>query len=524
MATSLPLDRLSAGFNRLPLQNRVGLMVAVAALAAVLAAAWLYSRSPDWRILFANVNDRDGGAIVAALGQMNVPYRFNESGTVILVPDTHVHDARLKLAAQGLPRGGTVGFELIESQKLGATQFQQQIAYQRALEGELARTIGALAAVHSARVHLAVPKPTTFLREQARPTASVMIALYPGKTLERAQVAGIVNLVASSVPQLSPRSVSVVDEAGTLLSTPQDGPATGLDAGQLAYVQSIEAATIRRIRDILEPIVGGDSVRAQVTAEIDFSSSEATAESYKPNPGNEAAVRSLQSSESAAPGAAGAQGVPGPASNQPTGEAAVATPGGARPAGAAPLRKDTNTRYELDRTVRRTHQPTGQVKRLSAAVVVNHRIATDAKGKVTETPRSEEEMKQIQALVKEAMGFSQTRGDSLNIANAAFRADPAPAPVAEPPLWKQPETVAFARELGKNLLIAALVLYAVFGILKPLAQRLTTLPQVEPVDAGALLAHGGATQAERLAATRQLARQDPKVVASVVKSWVGGNE
>lgn len=524
MATALPIERIAAGFNRLPMQNRFGLMVAVAALAAVLAASWMWSRTPDWRILFANLGDRDGGAIVAALGQMNVPYKFNESGTVILVPDSHVHDARLKLAAQGLPRGGTVGFELIESQKLGATQFQQQIAYQRALEGELARTIQALASVHSARVHLAVPKPTTFLREQAKPSASVMISLYPGKALERAQIAGIVNLVASSVPQLSPRAVSVVDEAGTLLSAPQDGQGSTLDASQLAYVQSVEAATIRRIRDILEPIVGADSVRAQVTAEVDFSSSEATAESYKPNPANEAAVRSLQSSESAAPGGAGAQGVPGPASNQPTGDAATAVPGAARPAGAAPLRKDTNTRYELDRTVRRTHQPTGQVKRLSAAVVINHRIATDARGKTTETARTEDEMKQLQALVKEAMGFSQTRGDSLNLANAAFRVDPAPAPVAEPPLWKQPETIAFAKELGKNLLVAALVLYVILGILRPLAQRLTTLPPQSEAAAQAALALGAMSQAERLSATRQLARQDPKAVANVVKSWVTPNE
>jgi len=524
MATSLPIERLAAGFNRLPLQNRFGLMIAVAALAAVLAASWLWSRTPDWRILFANVADRDGGAIVAALAQMNVPYKFNEAGTVILVPDTQVHDARLKLAAQGLPRGGTVGFELIESQKLGATQFQQQIAYQRALEGELARTIQALASVHSARVHLAVPKPTTFLREQAKPSASVLITLYPGKVLERGQVAGIVNLVASSVPQLSPRSVSVVDEAGKLLSAPQDGQGTSLDASQLAYVQSVEAATIRRIRDILEPIVGADSVRAQVTAEVDFSSSEATAESYKPNPASTAAIRSSQSSESAAPGGAGAQGIPGAASNQPTGNAAVAIPGAAKPAGAAPLRRDTNTRYELDRTVRRTHQPTGQVKRLSVAVVVNHRVVADAKGKTTETPRSEDEMKQLTALVKEAMGFSQTRGDSLNLANAAFRTHPVPPPVAEPPLWKQPDAIAFVKELGKNLLVAALVLYVIFGVLKPLAHRLTTLPPVAPPGSDGALALGAATHAERLSATRQMARQDPKIVASVVKSWVSGNE
>jgi len=528
-----PFAHVIQGFSRLPPHNRILLMLVVAALFAVLVASWIWSRTPDYRILYANIQDRDGGAIVAALGQLNVPYRFNEGGSAILVPADSVHDVRLKLAAQGLPRGGGIGFELMENQKLGATQFQEQVAYQRALEGELARSVQSLAAVRSARVHLAVPKPSTFLREQAKASASVLVNLYPGKSLERDQTAGIVHLVAASVPGLSPRAVSVVDQSGALLSVPQAGSTLALDPGQLAHTQQIEANYARRILDLLEPLVGRANVRAQVTAELDFSTTESTAETYRPNKeGEQAAIRSQQISEAGTPGG-GAQGVPGAVSNQPASAQGPAVPATAAAAAAAGLqqRKDQTLQYELDRTVRHTRQQVGAVKRLSVAVVVNHRrapAAADGKGakdgKAADSPLTEEEMKQITALAKEAIGFSQQRGDTLNVVNAAFNVEPTQV-LPEAALWEQPDTVALAKEIGKQFLALALVLYVVLGVLRPLIRQLSAVPP-EPDPAAALenLEHTPAAQAERLKAARLLARQDPKMVANVVKSWVAGND
>ncbi|MGQ0509192.1 MAG: flagellar basal-body MS-ring/collar protein FliF [Betaproteobacteria bacterium] len=527
---NLPVAHFLQGYSRLPPQNRILLMLAVAALVAVLAASWIWSRTPDYRILYANVQDRDGGAIVAALGQMNVPYRFNDGGNAILIPAESVHDVRLKLASQGLPKGGNVGFELMENQKLGATQFQEQITYQRALEGELARTIQSLGAVQAARVHLAVPKSSSFLRERARASASVLVNLYPGKSLERGQVAGIVHLVAASVPELSPRNVSVLDQSGALLSIPQGGATPNLDPGQLAHTQQIEAGYARRILDLLEPLVGRANVRAQVTAEVDFSTTESTAETYRPfKDGELASIRILQTSESGAPGGA-ALGVPGALSNQPASAQAPAAPAGAMAAGLH-QRKDQTLQYELDRTVRHTRQQVGTVKRLSVAVVVNHRrvhAAADAKAakepKASNAPLPEEEMKQITALAKEAIGFSQQRGDTLNVVNAAFNVETVD-PLPEAALWEQPDTVAFAKEVGKHLLALVLALYVVLGVLRPMIRRLAELPpEPEPAADAADLAHPPAAQAERLQAARLLARQDPKVVANVVKSWVAGND
>jgi flagellar M-ring protein FliF len=575
---TLPIAGMTQGFARLPMKNRIGLMIAAAALIAAVAAAFLYGAAPDYRVLFTNVSDRDGGAIVQALGQMNVPYRIAEGGGAILVPAQQVHDVRLKLASQGLPRGGTVGFEQMDTQKFGTTQFQEQVNYQRALEGELARSIQSLAAVRSARVHLAIPKPSVFLRDSQKPTASVLVNLHPGRTLERAQIAGIVHLVASSVPELPVKGVSIVDENGVLLSGPSDTrPGAQLDPTQLAYAQQIEASFTKRIQDILEPIVGRSNVRAQVTAELDFSESEATAESYRPNQNpQEAAVRSMQSHESSQSAPGGPGGVPGALTNQPA-PAATAPIGGA-PANASKdaqnqqsvsTRKETTTNYEVDKTIRHTRTPTGTVKRLSAAVVINHRRMVepaaadapaakadekkaDAKDKdakdakddkapsTKQVPLTPEELAQVTALVKEAIGYSQTRGDSLNVVNLAFVGDEIDSP-PELPLWKQPENIALAKELGKAGALGLLVLIVLFGFLRPLMKQLATAPappegalegELVARDGGEGPGGGGAASAaaqlsgyeQNLAAAKQIAKQDPKVVANVVKNWVAGNE
>lgn len=537
------------GFARMPLQQKLGVMVGAAALAAIVIGAFLWSRQPDYTVLFAGVTERDGGAIIAALQQRNVPYRFTEGGQAILVPANVVHDVRLQLASEGLPRGGQIGFELMDGAKLGLSQFQEQITYQRALEGELGRSIQSLAAVRSARVHLALPKQTGFLRDDQKPSASVLVDLYSGRGLDAAQVAGIVHLVAASVPQLTPAAVSVVDQNGALLSQQGDPLRTaGLDPTQLKYVRELEDSYVKRIEALLVPITGPGNFRAQVTADVDFSQVEQTAETYRPNQTPDAAVIRSQQTSEATNREASVGGVPGALTNQPPVPATApitqpAAAAGATAAGGPPTssRRDTTTNYEVDKTIRHIRQPVGAVKRLSVAVVLNHRSEAGADGKTTSTPIGADQMAQIQALVREAVGYSQERGDTINVANLAF-STPALAPVEEAPWWKNPELIALAKALGRWLLFALLAAYAYFALLRPFLRYLAKRGEVAAEHeralleaqvaqlgaAGGALPHPGATGArgfdDKLTQARELARQDPKLVANVIKDWVGSNE
>ncbi|MFO1282238.1 MAG: flagellar basal-body MS-ring/collar protein FliF [Burkholderiales bacterium] len=545
----------------LPARQAVGLMVGLAALIAFAIGGWMWAQTPDWRVLYSNLSDRDGGAVVAALGTMNVPYKIAEGGGAIMVPSAQVHDTRLKLASQGLPKGSVVGFELVDAQKFGATQFQEQVNFQRGLEGELARSIQSLAAVAGARVHLAIPKPSVFTRETAAPTASVLVTLHAGRTLDRAQVNGIVHLVASSVPELAVDRVSVLDQNGALLSQRRDGDSGGLDATQLAYVKEVERSTIQRIVDILEPIVGRGNVRAQVTADVDFRRVESVAETYKPNQDPKVStVRTQQTAESTqqGAGAAGAQGVPGALTNQPPPNASAPIEGKATPvvqpasAGPTSSRKDASVAYEVDKTIQHTRGPSAGLRRLSAAVIVNYKRAPagepaaadakadpkaeakadakDAAAKPASTARTPQEMEQIQALVREAMGFSQERGDSLSVANAPF-SEPEVAPAIETPWWKSAETIATAKESAKYAAYAALLAWLWFGVARPMLRRAST-PVAEPVfesggsdDSPApATAHAPPPAIDALARARQVARDDPKIVANVVRSWVTKDE
>jgi flagellar M-ring protein FliF len=529
------LGRQLLDVGRLPPSQFLTVVVTMAAAIAIGIGVWMWSSAPDYRVLFSNVNDRDGGAILAALGQMNVPYKLAEGGGAIMVPAPLVHETRLKLASQGLPKGGNVGFELVDNQRFGTTQFQEQVNYQRGLEGELARSIEALSAVESARVHLAIPKPSVFVRDSQQPTASVVLAMRSGRALDPSQVAGIVHLVASSVPELSPANVSVIGPDGNLLSRRRDA-GDGLDPAQLGYVKEIERATNQRIVDIIEPIVGRGNVRVQVTADVDFNRVEAVAETYKPNEdAKNAVLRNTRTSESMTTGAAGPQGVPGALSNQPPpagvapidGRASAAA--GAPPAAPTSTHKDATTSYEVDKTIQHTTTTVGTVKRMTAAVVVNQRRDVDAAGKITYTALPQAEIDQITALAREAMGFSKDRGDSLNVANAAFNEGEKPAKVVELPLWKQPDTLALARDIGRYALFGAVALYLFFGVLRPMLKQASARVQAAPALASpssaapAQLAAPNTDSADALERARGLARQDPKVVASVVKTWMKPN-
>lgn len=543
----LPAPRLTV-LAQLPMQHKLMLMVIVATAIALIAGGWIWSQTPDYRVLYANVSDRDGGAIIAAIQQMNVPYKFVDGTGAIMVPADKVHEVRLRLAGQGLPKGGPSGFELMENPKFGTSQFLEQVNYQRALEGELARSIQSVSAVQSARVHLAISKPSVFVREQHKPSASVMLNIYPGRSLDPAQVSAIVHLVSSSVPDLPVKNVTVIDQTGTLLSSTAGLNANGLDANQLKYVHELEQSYAKRVEAILTPIVGQDNVRAEVTADVDFSQVERAEEIYKPNgSGSDAAVRSQQTSEatSSTPGA-GAGGVPGALSNQPpvNATAPTSTPPGANAAAstaaAHPInaRKDSTVNYEVDKTIRHVRQSLGGIKRLSVAVVVNHRKEVDKAGKVTYKPLSEAEMAKLTELVKDAAGYNKERGDTVNVVNSPFTL-PDPVIVPEPPLWKKPDMYLLAKEIGKHLLIAAAVLYVIFGVLRPLLARvLATRPAHahgvverdgdddelgegdDRATARARKAARRRTYEERLQVAQKLAQEEPKLVANVVKEWI----
>jgi flagellar M-ring protein FliF len=532
----------------LPMQRKLMLAGGIAAIVAIFAAMMLWGREGDYRVLYANLSDKDGGAILAQLQQMQVPYKHADGGAAILVPADKVHDVRLKLASAGLPKGSVVGFELMENQKFGVTQFQERLNFQRGLEGELTRSIQSISGVQSARVHLALPNQNGFFREQQKASASVVLTLYPGRTLDRAQIAGIVHLVSSSVPEMSPKAVSVVDQTGALLSGSPDGTdQSGLDAQQLQYVRQIENNYTQRIRDILEPVVGKDNLRAQVTAELDFSQVESTAEEYKPNqnPAN-ATVRSQQTSEQVGQGSATPSGVPGAASNQPPVPATAPINGASQPLQAAQgggtggtSRREAVTNYEVDRTVRVTRNATGNIKRVNAAVVLNHRTVTDAKGKTTTQPIPQEELDQLTALVRETIGFDEKRGDSIKVINTPFQ-----VVKEEPdntPLWKQPETVDLIRSLAVPGALTLAALIVVFGAIRPAikaaqpvptpaeeAQATNQLnavvddPQELPVIAeeGHLPQLEGPGTDQRLEAARQFARENPMAMANVLRGWM----
>lgn len=531
---------------RLPMQQKLMTIIVLAMVASLVVVGWNWTRTPSYAVLFSNISERDGGAILSALQQMNVPYKFSESGGAILVPQHQVHDMRLRLASQGLPKGGLVGFEIMETQKLGLSQFIEQINFQRALEGELSRSIQSLAAVQGARVHLAIPKQTAFLRDEQKPSASVLVNVHAGRNLEPGQVAGIMHMVASSVPHLTTANVSVIDQNGNLLSAEMGRQRGGaLDATQLKYVQEIETSYVRRIENILAPMVGPGNFRAQVTADVDFSQAEQVAETYKPNPAPDTSIRSQQISE-AGVGASAAAGVPGALSNQPpvpataplTTPPAPGTPGAA-PAAAAPgataagttlpanARRDATINYELDKTIKHVRQASGAIKRLSVAVVVNHRKETAQDGKTNFKPMTTKEMAQINDLVKEAMGFNKDRGDTLNVANSPFATgDKEIAP--DTPIWKNPTLIGWLLEGLKYLVFAGVAGYLFFGLVKPflrkLMERAMRIPEPLAESVGYAMPAGQIAYDQKVEMARELARQEPKVVANVIKEWVGGNQ
>lgn len=517
-------------------------IILAAAFLSVIIALLFWAKSPDYRLLYSNISDEDGGAIVAQLTQMNVPYRFQEHGGAIMVPADRVHEARLKLAQQGLPKGGQVGFELLDQEKFGLSQFNEQINYQRALEGELARTIEKLGPVRTARVHLAIPKQTLFVREQKSPSASVTLDLMTGRTLDAGQVNAISWLISSAVPGLNADNVTLVDQRGNLLT--QRG-SQAIQTSQLKYISDIEADYRRRIQAILAPVVGAANVKTQVTAQIDFTTHEQTAEQYQPNSAPEnMAVRSRQTNSSEQGNRAGAGGVPGALSNQPPIPVSApidqppATNNAQAGANNAPIptqpysrQKDETTNYELNRTLIHTKRSPGTIERLSVAVVVNYQ--PDEEGKPVAL--SQEQMDKIQALVKEAMGYSSERGDTLNVVNSLFTDEPAEP---EAPFWRSPAFIDLMLTASRYLLVALVALILWRKMLQPFwikhqelaLQRLELEKEARQAERDEQLRKAEMREqakAQQRVETevhvqqlRGMAEQDPQVIALVLRQWM----
>lgn len=522
------------GFSRLPRSRQIGLIVGVAAIVAAAVLVLLWSQEPTYDTLYANLDDKDAGEVVDALKNQGIDYKLDDKDGAIMVPAAKVHETRIKMAVLGLPRGGSAGFEILDKNTsgFGVSQFMEKARYTRALEGELARSIMTIDGIHSARVHLAIPKQTVFIREREKPTASVVVTLLPGVNLDKKQVDAIVHLVASSIPKLVPDAVTVVDQSGNLLSSKEKSPEMELNDRQFSYTRRLEKSYVDRIEHILTPIVGPGGVRAQVVADVDFTVSEQTQELYNPD---QAAVRSEQKQSEETVGKTDS-GIPGALSNEPPGETQVpekVQPGnGQSKEQKIKSKKRSTINYEVDRTISHTRNPTGMVRRLSVAVVVDDHQRTDEKGDSVNVPRSEEEMKRITSLVKEAVGFNLARGDSINVVNSSFVEQ---APSVELAMWEQP----WFWDIAKQVIGAMVVLFLVFIILRPIMRNLARVPEPiseEEEELSELERQKARMQEElereiqvadyetNLQTAKNLAKQDPKRVATVVRAWVLGAE
>jgi len=532
-----------------PLIMLIGVAAAVAAGVGIV----LWTKEPTYSLLYGNLGRQDAAQIAQALEANSIAYKLDGTTGQITVPAEQVHDARLKLAGQGLPEGDG-GFAVMSKDPgFGVSQFMEGARYQHALETELARTITNLQQVEGARVHLALPRQSAFIRDRRPPSASVFVQLKPGRRLESEQVTAISNLVASSIPELEAEQVTIVDQKGRLLSSPEGTDEFSAREKQLEIARNMEERYTTRIEQLLTPLVGSGRVRAQVVADVELSTTEEAREQYRPE---SQIIRSEQTSEESSRNGSGPQGVPGALTNQPPQPGVALPPGtstpanGAQPAqgqpGQAPVAatpaapdntsKQATRNYEIDRTVAYTKQPAGRLKRLTVAVLVDNLRATDEDGKVVETPLSQEQVDNMTKLVKDAVGFDQNRGDSVNVVNASFKGEAAPDQITteEIPLWQNP----LVRDIAKLLAGFIVLLSIVFVVLRPLVKGLLEGPRQALVPALA----DGQKEATPIQATpvpgvnapldydgqvaqaRSLVAQDPARVAQVVKTWVGNDE
>jgi len=538
-----------------PVFRQLGAMVGIAISVALGVAVVMWAQTPNYSVLDASLTERDAVDVINALQSNNIQHRIDPANGMILVETAKLHDAKMKLASLGLPRSAGMGFELMTGDPgFGVSQLVEKARHQRAIEGELARTIATINAVQSARVHLAIPKQSVFIRKRKTPSASVTLKLFAGRKLQEGQIDAIVHMVASSVAELESEHVTVVDQKGNLLSSRKSSQAMQLSASQFEYTSKVEERYRDRVYDILVPIIGENRLRVQVAADIDFTVTERTRESYNPDL---PALRSEQVNEESLGPGAGVGGVPGALTNQPAaaGNAPEVADGGAAGAGegGAPVSssRQSTRNYELDKTISHTRMSPANVRKLSVAVVVDDLVTLGQDGQPQRTERTPEEIERLSQLVKEAIGFDGVRGDTVKIINSAFMEPEPVEALPEIPMWEQSWFWDILKQVGGILVVILLILL----VLRPAMKRLTS-NDIVTLEGGVAMAggaQGGAAAGEGgeatggsplslgvdengepislpgpgnyesiLEAARRLVDEDPKRVAQLVKSWSHG--
>ncbi|WP_067099768.1 flagellar basal-body MS-ring/collar protein FliF [Marinomonas atlantica] len=552
---NVPADRseqklymeLLTGFNKLTVIRQLSLMVGLAASIAIALAAVLWSSGPDYKPVLSSITDYNADQIVEILNVNNIPFKLDENTGALLVESDFYHQARLKLAGSGIVSDNIVGLEIMDQeQSLGTSQFVETTRYRRGLEGELSRTITSLQSVKSARVHLAIPKESVFVRDTRKPSASVFLELYPGRRLDRSQVDAIVNLVASSISQLSDKDITVVDQRGTLLTEKDTSSQLSIAGKQFEYSRRVEDVMLQRVNNILSPVVGSGRFKAEVSTDIDFTAVEQTDEQYNPDL---LALRSEQTLRERRSANGGNNGVPGSLTNQPPG--AVNIPEAADENGAAigggsngangQSREETTRNFELDRSISYTKRQQGTVRRLSVAVVVDDIVSIDPDtSAIIRTPWSDEELSRLTLLVRDAVGYDPSRGDSVSVINSPFAVPEPPEAPEAIPFYKQSWFLELLQPVLVGMFILLLLLMVVRPILKTLGDQNKIAvaedteaaifadetdeisdDQVSLVSAEDVSVPGSPEKIERqLNAIRGLIAEEPERVAQVVKQWV----
>jgi flagellar M-ring protein FliF len=538
-------SNLLLGFNRLNLLRQVGLMVGLAASVALGVAVVLWAQEPNYQPVVGDLSAYNPQDVTTILDSNGIKYRMDPRTGALLVPSNEVHNARLKLAAEGVTDRRTIGYELLDQDRgLGTSQFMETISYRRGLEGELARTIATMRGVRNARVHLAIPERSVFIRDAREPTASVFLEVFAGRRPEQEQIRAIVNLVAGSVPMMSREQVTVVDQNGNLLTGDETRANADQMKDQYEYTARVEDRLTRRVASMIAPIVGNGRFRTEVTADLDFSAVERAEELYNPE---QQAVRSERElSEQRGAGANG--GIPGALSNQPPGNATVPEQVAGQEGDGAPaappvnVRRESTRNYELDRTVSYTRQQLGGIKRVTVALAVDDmKVVNPETGQVSYEPWPESELQRLSMLVRDAVGYSAARGDSVTVMNTAFSPEDA-VEFDTPGFWEQP----WFWDLMKQILAGLVILILVLGLLRPTLKSLSgagTRERGDDSDSGGyggldsieggdalrdamsdqddLLLPGATDSYDRqLNALKGLIAEDPARVAQVMRQWV----
>lgn len=536
-------EAMFANFNQLNVLRQMALLVGFAASIALGFAVVLWSQSDNYRPLMSSLNELDSSAIVEILERNQIKYRVDPTSGTLLVKETDIHRARMQVAGADIRQPNTVGYELLETdQGLGTSQFMENARYLRSVEGELARTISSLEAIRQARVHLAVPRQSVFLRDQRKPSASVFLSLTPGRSMDAAQANAIMRLVASSIPQMDSKDVTIVDQRGNLLSQKEESETDKAMARQLEHTRLVEQRINERIRSILEPLAGPGRFQTAVSVDVDFTKIEQSSEQFNPDM---PAIRSEQTVNEQRNGDFGPLGIPGALSNQPPqdGFAPENATGGQGSETPTNRRSQATRNFELDRTLSYSRNDSGRIARLTVAVVVDDLIQRNPETGIAERlPWNENEVERLTALVRNAVGYSAARGDSVSVINSPF-VEGAVEEFPELPLWEQP----WVWELAKQVLAGLFVLILIFGVLRPILRNLAArsdsdlndseLDSLAALDDGLsddqvtlsasddpLLAPQSDLYERQLNAIRALIAENPGRVAQVVRQWVANDE